>query len=53
MALCSPGFTAWTMPIAAIARIHRLTVVTRNVADFSRFGVGLLNPFTGAESPAS
>jgi len=36
-----------------LARIHRLTVVTRNVADFSRFGVGLLNPFTGAESPAS
>jgi hypothetical protein len=34
--------------IAAIARIHRLTVVTRNVADFSRFDVPLLNPFTGA-----
>ena len=38
---------------AVLARIHRRTVVTRNVADFSRFGVGLLNPFTGAESPAS
>lgn len=31
--------------IAAIARIHRLTVVTRNVGDFSTFGVSLLNPF--------
>ena len=33
--------------IAAIARIHRLTVVTRNVADFIPFWVELLNPFTG------
>ena len=32
--------------IAAIARVHQLTVVTRNVADFSRFGVELINPFT-------
>ena len=31
--------------ITSIARIHRLTVVARNVADFSRFGVELLNPF--------
>jgi len=31
--------------IAAIARIHRLTVVTRNVGDFSSFGVSVLNPF--------
>ena len=31
--------------IAAIARIHRLTVVTRNVGDFSTFGVSVLNPF--------
>lgn len=31
--------------IAATARIHGLTVVTRNVADFRGFGVGLLNPF--------
>jgi toxin FitB len=36
--------------IAAIAKIHRLTVVTRNVADFSRFGVELLNPFTASGS---
>jgi toxin FitB len=34
--------------IAAIARIHRLTVVTRNVGDFSTFGVAVLNPFKHA-----
>lgn len=33
--------------IAATARVHQLTVVTRNVADFKAFGVALLNPFTG------
>jgi predicted nucleic acid-binding protein len=31
--------------IAATAKIHGLTVVTRNVADFKPFGVPLLNPF--------
>ena len=31
--------------IAAIARVHNLTVVTRNLADFQEFGVALLNPF--------
>lgn len=31
--------------IAATAKAHGLTVVTRNVADFKRFGVPLLNPF--------
>lgn len=31
--------------IAAIARVHHLTVVTRNVKDFAGFGVPLLNPF--------
>jgi len=31
--------------IAAIAKVNGLTVVTRNVADFGSFGVGLLNPF--------
>lgn len=36
--------------IAAIATVHRLTVVTRNVSDFSRFDVPLLNPFTGQAS---
>ena len=32
--------------IAATAKVHGLTVVTRNVADFKAFGVGLMNPFT-------
>ena len=31
--------------IAATALIHRLTVVTRNTRDFSRFEVPTLNPF--------
>lgn len=31
--------------IAATATVHNLTVVTRNVADFSRFDVQVLNPF--------
>ena len=35
--------------IAAIAKVHQLTVVTRNVGDLSRFDVPLLNPFTGRD----
>jgi toxin FitB len=31
--------------IAATALVHGLTVVTRNVADFERTGVGVLNPW--------
>jgi hypothetical protein len=31
--------------IVATARIHGLTVATRNVADFKSFGVPLFNPF--------
>jgi predicted nucleic acid-binding protein len=31
--------------IAATAMVHGLTVVTRNVADFERIGVSLLNPW--------
>lgn len=31
--------------IAAVAVVHRLTVVTRNVKDFRSFGVEILNPF--------
>lgn len=34
--------------IAATARHHNLTVVTRNVADFKAFGVAVLNPFKSA-----
>ena len=31
--------------IAATAKVHGLTVVTRNVADFKALGVDVLNPF--------
>lgn len=31
--------------IAAIAKVHQLTVVMRNVSDFRRFDVPLLDPF--------
>lgn len=34
--------------IAATAIVHQLTVVTRNVADFTQFDVSLLNPFETA-----
>lgn len=34
--------------IAATAHVHRLTVVTRNTADFKPFDVPLLNPFIPA-----
>lgn len=38
--------------LAATARTHGLTLVTRNVADFRRAGVALLNPFrSGASAP--
>ena len=39
--------------IAATATVHSLTVVTRNVRDFTDFGVKLLNPFgpTPSEAP--
>jgi toxin FitB len=36
--------------IAATATVHRLTVVTRNVGDFSRFDVKVLNPFKTARA---
>lgn len=34
--------------IAATARVHKLTVVTRYVADFKQFKVQVLNPFQTA-----
>jgi len=34
--------------IAATAKVHKFTVVTRNVADFKGFGVKVLNPFLSA-----
>lgn len=33
--------------LAATARVHGLTLVTRNVSDVASTGVRLLNPFTG------
>lgn len=36
--------------IAATARIHRLTVVTRNTRDFAGFEVPLINPFVAKRS---
>jgi toxin FitB len=33
--------------IAATARVHGLTMVTRNVKDFEPAGIPVLNPFTG------
>lgn len=58
LAMDGPGFRCWAKRmhrrsdalyedamIAAIAKVHDLTVVTRNVADFSTFGVRVLNPF--------
>ena len=54
----APAFRAWAQlmhrksdtvyedaMIAATAKMHGLTVVTRNVVDFQSFGVPLLNPF--------
>jgi toxin FitB len=34
--------------IAAIATVHNLTVVTRNITDFTHFKVPLLNPFVAS-----
>ena len=35
--------------IAATAKVHGLTVVTRNTGDFKSFGVPLFNPFKSAQ----
>jgi predicted nucleic acid-binding protein len=58
LALDAPAFRAWARlmhrssdtlyedaMIAATARLHGLTVATRNTADFKGFGVPLFNPF--------
>lgn len=37
--------------IAATARAHGLTVVTRNVSDFKALGVAVFNPFVPAGTP--
>ena len=34
--------------IAATALVHGMTIVTRNLVDFERLGVALLNPWQGA-----
>jgi toxin FitB len=36
--------------IAATAKVHHLTVVTRNLADFKTLNVDWLNPFDGTRS---
>jgi predicted nucleic acid-binding protein len=36
--------------IAAIAKVNKLIVVTRNVTDFESFDVKLLNPFDHSEN---
>ncbi len=36
--------------IAATAAVHKLTVVTRNVADFKHIGVDVLNPFASTQT---
>ena len=41
----SPMALAQDGMIAATASVHRLTVVSRNVRDFSRFGITVINPF--------
>lgn len=39
------GLSAIDAFIAATAEVHEMTLVTRNTADFERFGVALLNPW--------
>jgi len=37
--------------LAATARVHGMTLVTRNTADVARTGVSLINPFDGRIDP--
>ena len=34
--------------VSHFPKVHKLTVVTRNLADFKQFGVSVLNPFATA-----
>lgn len=65
LSLDGPAFRCWAQlihrqsdtlyedaMIAAIAKVHHLPVVTRNMADFSGFEVPLLNPFTTDGAPS-
>ncbi|HEX3129466.1 MAG TPA: type II toxin-antitoxin system VapC family toxin [Thermoanaerobaculia bacterium] len=40
---------AWDACFAATAEVHRLTLVTRNIKDFQKLGVPLLNPWEPKE----
>ena len=44
--LCLPRATIWP------ALVHGLTVATRNVVDFERMGVGVLNPWESVSTVA-
>ena len=38
--------------LAATAKVHGLTLVTRNIDDIARTGVSVLDPFSGSGPPA-
>jgi predicted nucleic acid-binding protein len=39
------NISAWDACFAATAEVHQLTLVTRNVKDFQKLGIPLLNPW--------
>lgn len=41
---CDPGVASWFAGVSP-AKVHGLTLVTRNVQDVERTGVPCLNPF--------
>ena len=45
-----PETLTYDAMIAAVAIVNRLTVVTRNVRDFERLGVPVLDPFEEADA---